>query len=84
MAGSCFHVVYVPGVHVGGKAMGFHSGFERVNGDVVKSTLDVQEDPQSVLTVENRFFNVTNNPAKSYVTRVTFPEGMLVVMHRRG
>ena len=64
--------------------MGFHSRFKRVNGNVVKSTLDIQEDPQSVVTIENRFLYVTNNSAKSYVTGVILPKSMLVVMHRRG
>ena len=64
--------------------MGFHSRFKRVNGNVVKSTLDIQEDPQSVVTIENRFLYVTNNSAKSYVARVVFPKGMLIVMHGRG
>ena len=64
--------------------MGFHSRFKRGNGDVVKSTLDVQKNSQGVLTIKYRFFNVAHNSAKSYVTRVVFPKGMLVVMHRRG
>jgi hypothetical protein len=64
--------------------MGFHARFKRGNSDVVKSTLDIQEDPQSELTIKNRFFYVTNNSAQGYVTRVIFPEGMLIVVHRRG
>ena len=64
--------------------MGFHSRFKRGNGDVVKGALDIKKDSQSVVTIKNRFFNVANNSAKSYVTRVIFPKGMLVVMHRRG
>ena len=64
--------------------MGFHSRFKRGNGDVVKSTLDVQEDPQGVVTIKNRFLYVANNSAEGYVTRVILPKGMLVVMHRRG
>ena len=68
----------------GGKAVGFHPRFKRGNGNVVKGTLDVQKDSQSVVTIKNRFFNVAYNSAKSYVTGVIFPKGMLVVMHRRG
>ena len=64
--------------------MGFHSRFKRGNGNVVKGTLDVQKDSQSVVTIKNRFFNVANNSAKSYVTGVIFPKGMLIFMHRRG
>ena len=64
--------------------MGLHSRFKRGNGNVVKCTLDVQEDSQSVVTIENRFFNVANDSAKSYVTGVIFPKGMLIFMHRRG
>ena len=64
--------------------MGFHARFQRGNGNIVKSTLDVQEDPQSVVTVKNGFLYVTNNSAKGYVTGVILPKGMLVVMHRRG
>ena len=66
----------------GGKAVGFHARFKRGNSDVVKGTLDIQEDPQSELTIKNRFFYVTNNSAKGYVTGVIPPKCMLVVMHR--
>ena len=64
--------------------MGLHSRFKRGNGNVVKCTLDVQEDSQGVVTIENRFFNVANDSAKSYVTGVIFPKGMLIFMHGRG
>ena len=64
--------------------MGPHSSFQRVNGNVVKGTLDVQKDPQSVVTIKNRFFYVAHNPAQGYVTGVIFPKCMLIVMHRRG
>ena len=64
--------------------MGFHSRFKRVNGNVVESTLDVQKDSQSVVTIQDRFLYVAHNSAKSYVTGMIFPKGMLIVMHRRG
>ena len=64
--------------------MSFHSGFKRVNGDIIKGPLDVKKDSQSVVTIENRFLYVTNDSAKSYVARVVFPKGMLIVMHGRG
>ena len=64
--------------------MGFHTRFKRVYSNVVKSTLDIKEDSQSVVTIKNRFFYVSNNSAKSYVTGVIFPKGMLIFMHRRG
>ena len=56
--------------------MGFHSRFQRGDGNVVKGTLDVQKDPQSVVTIKNRFLYVTNNSAKGYVTGVILPKCM--------
>jgi hypothetical protein len=64
--------------------MSFHSRFQRGNSNVVKGTLDVQKNSQSVLTIKDRFFYVAHDSAKSYVTRVIFPESMLIVMHWRG